>query len=115
MTAHKTCPHCGYDLIVDMPIVVNDFAMNGAGHSLLYKGERLPLTHKEALICWALLKAYPEYVSTIVLGERIGSDADDVDNSIKVLISRIRSKFRDAGAPPAIATGWHAYIWDPKA
>lgn len=96
-------------------MVINDFAMNGAGHPLLYKGKRVPLTYKEALICWALIKTYPGVVSTSALGERIGSEADDVDNSIKVLISRIRGKLKEAGAPPAIATDWHAYKWDPKA
>jgi DNA-binding response OmpR family regulator len=106
------CPHCGYDIEMDMPVLINDFSMTGAGYPLFYRGLKVELTHGEALVCWSLMKNFPHYVTKPVLMERIGSDSDD-DNMITILVSRIRRKFREMGAPNAIATiaQHRSYAW----
>lgn len=118
MTVLRTiCPCCGTDIALDSPIMINDFSMNGAGHPLLYQGRPVPLSHDQALVCWALMKAYPSDMSTMALGERLGSEADDCDNLIKVHISRIRHILRERAMPQPIYTlhGHHSYVWEPRA
>lgn len=116
MKVAPICPCCGTDIALDSPIIINDFAMNGAGYPLFYKGTKLPLSPGEELICWSLMKNYPAHVTTAALGERIGSDCEDVDNAIKVLVCRIRRKMRQLDAPQSIetVTGHRAYRWDPR-
>lgn len=117
MTAQRPiCPCCGTDIVVDAPIMINDFAMNGAGHPLFYRAKQVRLSHGEALICWALMKAYPHHLSIDVLGERLDTDAEDIANNIRALISKIRRKLAELGAPNVIYTlkYHHAYVWNPR-
>lgn len=116
MIVQKICPHCGYDLVADIPIIINDFAMNGAGYPLFYKGVDTRLTPHQALVCWTLMKSYPEAVKKTTLIERIGTETDDPLNLANVYVSKIRSKFREIGAPPSIVTlhQYGAYVWDPR-
>jgi DNA-binding response OmpR family regulator len=113
----KICPNCGTDIELDRPITINDFSMLGAGRPLFYQRKQVNLTHSEALICWSLMKAYPGFLTTDALGERLGSEVDDVNQLIRVLVCRMRRKLRAIGAPNAIATmrGHHSYQWDPRA
>lgn len=116
--SHKFCPHCGFDLVVDTPILLNDYSMIGAGRPLMYKGRKVTLTPAEALICWSLMKAYPEPVTRMTLAERIGSqDGKDPDRLIMVLVWRIRNKLKVDRLPIPIETipDMHSYIWDPRA
>jgi DNA-binding response OmpR family regulator len=119
MNALKVCHRCGADLALDAPIFMNDFAMNGAGFPLIYDGKQVPLTNDEAQLCWALMKAYPHFLTVEILVERLGSEAENPNNLIRAHISRIRRKLAGMGAPHrVIATpiwGSHAYVWDPKA
>lgn len=115
MKEERLCPHCGFDLKVDSPVMLDDFSMDGAGYPLLYKGRPVKLTHGEALICWALMKAYPDFVTLGALLGRISVDGDNED-TIRTLICRLRQKLRDISAGPLIETVWgrHAYRWSPQ-
>lgn len=111
---HPFCPHCGYDLARDAPILINDFSMMASGQPLFYRAQRIKLRHAETVICWALMKAFPQAVSTSVLIERIGSeDAEDPEGLIRVYICRIRKALREVNAPESILTlaGYHSYCW----
>lgn len=116
MTA-RVCPHCGYDIEADSPILINDFAMNGPTHPLFYKGEAIRLTRGEAMVVWSLMKSYPDHLSTMAIAERVGCEETlDPSSSVRVMIWRIRRKLRQADAPDAIMTMPHyhyAYIWSP--
>jgi DNA-binding response OmpR family regulator len=91
------CPCCGYDLINDQPILLNDFAMMSSVSQLTYKGQSVRLTEAEKLVCWSLMKACPDPVRNIVVLERLGSDG--TPENIKVHICHIRRKLRGIGAP----------------
>lgn len=109
------CPCCGYDLAVDAPIMINDFSMNGAGYPLMYRGEIVRLTPSQALLCWALMKAYPRRVTISALLERVSYGDVDDDNLIRVHVSRIRARLRELGAPQPVKTlRPNAYIWEPR-
>lgn len=107
------CPCCGYDLAVDKPVMINDFSMIGAGYPLVYKGTPVRLTGAQALVCWALMKAYPRHLTISALLERVTIDKEN-DNLISVHVSRVRKKLRAIGAPNPIRTMSRAYIWEPR-
>lgn len=115
MNAHTPfCPHCGYDLVHDAPIILNEFSMLGPVSPLTVNGESVKLTFSELQLCWALMKSFPTPVRTDVLLERIGSEA--TTNAIHVYVCRIRKKLKAMGAPNPIkcaATygGCRAYTW----
>lgn len=118
MIEMRLCPHCGYDLVNDAPILINDFSMNGPGLPLVHKGKPIKLTFAEAGVCWALMKACPAPLKTMALAERIGSDETiDPDNIVKVIVCRIRRRLRELeiAAPILTIHGSHTYAWDPRA
>lgn len=39
MNDPRLCPHCGYDLVKDAPIILNDFSMLGPLSPLYYRGQ----------------------------------------------------------------------------
>ena len=114
----KVCPCCGTDIVLDAPIIMNDYAMSGAGYPLFHGRQQIKLTPAQALICWSLMKAYPGYVTINALVERLG--ADDVknpENLIRVHMSHMKQRFRDHGLTLPIvncAAAKNAYIWDPR-
>ena len=110
----RICPCCGYDLVIDHPIMINDFAMNGAGYPLMWRGEQVKLPPAQAMVCWSLMKAYPQRVTINALLERCTDDREG-SNLIRVHVSRIRDALEAMGAPNPIKTMPHAYIWDPRA
>lgn len=107
------CPHCGFDLSADQPILINDFSMLGPGAPLCYQGQALRLTYGEAAVAWTLLKACPDPVQVDVILDRIGSEAGP--EAVSVYIHRIRRKLAEAGASDMIAVarrgGKRAYRW----
>lgn len=111
---HGFCPHCGYDLRLDTPILIDDFSMMSSISMLRWKGEVIPMTSSERIICYALMKAYPSPVRIMTLLERLDSEA--TGNVIDVFICRIRKKLKAVGAPNAVATlrnrgRERAFIW----
>jgi hypothetical protein len=59
MNSPAFCPHCGSDIRLDQPILLNDFSMFGDGYPLVYRGKPVHLTPGQSALCWTLLKAYP--------------------------------------------------------
>lgn len=122
---HALCPHCGYDLQLDTPILIDDFSMMNSMSHLWWRDQVIALTSSERIVCYTLMKAYPGPVRTSVLLERLDSDAEH-NNIINVYISRIRRKIRDVGAPNPIvtqgrdgvyswATGGYPHVGDVRA
>lgn len=113
MKHHPICPHCGFDLDNDQPIVIDDFFMFGPGAPLCYQGRPLRLTGAEAAVAWTLIKACPALVRVDVILDRIGSEANL--EAVGIFIHRIRRKLREAGASDMIAVGRRggkrAYRW----
>lgn len=110
------CPHCGYDLRMDQPVLIDDYSMLGSLSPLCWKNEPVGLTATENLLCWSLLKAYPDPVRIEVLADRCGSEA--TSNVTEVIICRIRKKLREMGAPNPIVSARmrgssRAFVWKP--
>lgn len=105
------CPHCGADIRVDEPILLNGFSMYGDGYPLMYNGKGVLLTRYESSFCWTLLKAYPRMVKHDTLLLRLGSDSET--NVLDVVVSRIRAKLRHHGVPNPIETmyGQGGFRW----
>jgi DNA-binding response OmpR family regulator len=110
------CPHCGYNLANDIPVLINDFSMMNSDSPLYWKGSVIYLSGSERIICYSLMRAYPGSVKISTLLGRLDSDAEG--NLCEVFISRIRKKLREAGAPNAIAPmhsghgrGERGYVW----
>jgi DNA-binding response OmpR family regulator len=107
------CPNCGWSVDRDTPVIINDFSMFADGYPLLYKGEKVPLTAGEARVCWSLLRAFPDHVSVDTLAIRCSSNG--FNDTIKVLICRIRRKLRDIGCENQIETIWGmGYRWSTR-
>lgn len=110
MNARALCHHCGADIALDAPILLNEFSMRGAGWPLCWNNLPLKLTNGEAAICWALMKAYPEAVRHHVLLERL--DSAGLNNMLNVMVCRIRAKLRALGATDPIESVWGiGYRW----
>lgn len=98
---HHFCPHCGYDLVLDAPVLINDFSMMGAMSQLWWRDQPIgTLTGTERMICYTLMKAYPAAVRTSVILDRIDSEGEG--KILNVYVFRIRKKLREAGAPNPI-------------
>lgn len=106
----KMCPQCGYDLIIDQPVIINNFSMLGAHAPLSYKGQPIKLTGAERSLCWTLMKAFPRAVRRDVILDRMGSEA--LYEVIDVHLCRIRKKLRSIGAPiPFQPTVDRGLVW----
>jgi DNA-binding response OmpR family regulator len=103
------CPHCGYDLLADQPVIINNFAMLSARSPLSYMGKPIKLTHAERSLCWTLMKAFPRPVRRDVILDRMDSEA--LGNVIDVHLSRIRKKLRTIGAPVPFVAAHNAVAW----
>lgn len=65
------------------------------------------LTRTEAAILRALMREPGRAVSKSALLERIARDTPDcTENSLKIHVSNLRKKLRDAGAPDAVEAVW---------
>lgn len=112
------CPHCGYDLHLDLPILINDFAMAGMGSALIYKSRSVNLTGAESALCYSLMKSFPAALRVDVILDRIGSEA--TGNVVQVLVCRIRKKLCAVGGPCPIISARRrgqigSYFWDADA
>lgn len=88
------CPHCGYDLAVDEPVVIGALSIDPRG-PIIWHGSELALTPYERVLLTSVAKAYPQALEKLVLADRMGSDSDW--NSIEVLIHRVRRKLAHGG------------------
>lgn len=104
------CPHCGSDIKMDEPIILNDFSMYGDGYPLCYQGEAIKMTPGQRAVCWSLLKAFPRTVTRDALLLRSGSDSES--NCIEVMVSRIRAALKARGIANPIESVWgQGYRW----
>lgn len=104
------CPHCGYDLVRDTPVLINDFSMWNSSSPLYWRDKMIKLTDSERIICYTLMRAYPGAAKVDTLLDRIGSDAET--NIIEVFVCRARRKIRTAGGPNPIGTIYpRKYVW----
>lgn len=97
MSEAKVCPHCGYDLVADAPIILNDFSMLSPLSPLCFRGQPIKLTPSERCVAWTIFKSYPRAVTIDVILDRLDSDAEG--NVVDVYLSRIRAKLRAINAP----------------
>jgi DNA-binding winged helix-turn-helix (wHTH) protein len=112
MKPARFCPKCGADILLDEPIRIDDFAMIGEQFPLCYRAQPIHLTRSERIVVWSILKAFPKAVSKPTLLDRL--DSDGVNNTIQVLICRIRKKIMDIGGPDTIETvRGEGYRWRP--
>lgn len=114
MNARAFCHNCGADIERDEPITFDEFSMNGDGWPLCYHGKPVKLTRGECGICWSLMKAYPDMVTTPTLLDRI--DSEGGGNIVTVMVCRVRHKLHDIGARDPIETVWgRGYRWKARA
>jgi DNA-binding response OmpR family regulator len=105
------CPHCGYDLLHNGPILIDEWSMMAPGAPLFYDGTPIRLSNAESQICYALMKSYPRHMTRWALLDRIGTESEK-DNILSVYITRIKSRLEHAGIPLPIETIWgHGYKW----
>lgn len=114
MSQHM-CPHCGYDLLLDAPILIDDFSMMSLISNLWWRETPVPMTASEKVICYTLMKAYPLPVRRSVILERLDSESDG--KIIDVYVCRLRKKLRAIGAPNPIEMAQsrfeRALVWVP--
>ena len=111
------CPSCGYDLVRDSHIIINEFSMLSPGGDLYYRGERVQITAAERMIIWSIMKAYPKPITHGSILNRLDSEAEG--NVVDVHLTRIRNALRKMGAPipfePIRTNGQgRAHIWRPQ-
>lgn len=99
------CPHCGYNLKADAPLVSGDWRITP--HGLSFKGRPIPLTAYQAIIVHSIASARGRPVKWTALAERIDSDTDT--NSTQVLLHRAR---RAAPGIPIRTIYRAGYVWD---
>ena len=105
--APPICPHCGYDLMADRPIERDGLWIDPALRIATWNGQPLGLPGATFTIIYSLVKAWPAYVRTTALAERIGYEGDAPDRMVKTYIHRLRK----AGLPirniTAVGYAWH--------
>jgi DNA-binding response OmpR family regulator len=111
-SAHEhICPHCGFDLVKNGPVIIDNWSMLGPGYPLCYEGRPISLTRSESELVYTLLKAFPRHVDRWVLLDRLGSESEQV-NLLAVYVTRIKARLKGVGLKSPIATVWgHGYRW----
>ncbi|WP_129792581.1 helix-turn-helix domain-containing protein [Sphingosinicella sp. CPCC 101087] len=93
------CTHCGHNLEAERPTSIGPLAFDPLGMAS-WRGAPFHLTAGEHLLLGGLVQARGGLVRDSVLAERIGTES--LGNVIQVLMTRLRRKFRDAGAPATL-------------
>jgi DNA-binding response OmpR family regulator len=105
------CPHCGYDLVTNGPILIDRWSMMGPSSPLFFEKTQISLSPFESELCYSLMKAYPRTVSRDNIIERLGSSAE-TDNIVSVWVTRIKGRVERAGAPiPLRCERGRGYRW----
>lgn len=106
------CPHCGFDLKQDEPIIDGDWAIDPRG-SVAYQGRDIPLTGQEARIFFAIAKAGGRPITRWVIAERLFPDAESL-NLVAAHKTRIEAKLRNLGIPIPYVNIWGVGLaWQP--
>jgi len=81
--------------------------LDTAAHTVAVAGERVHLTRTEYAVLKLLMQNPGQVVTKSQLLERVSEDTPDcVESSLKVHISNLRKKLRDAGAGECIESVW---------
>lgn len=92
------CPHCGYDLVKDEPIVIGAYRYVPR-LGLFHQGRRIDLTGKGLEIAVALFRARGQVLTLDALALRLGNDSLSFSNLIAVYLNRMRSAWGRLGEP----------------
>lgn len=87
------CPNCGHNLQPDTPVEIGPWQLWPTRARL--NGQTVDLTRAECGVLHSLATARDRTLSSVVIGQRI-SYAENVENLVAVLISRIRNKLGNA-------------------
>jgi len=109
MTAH--CPHCGFNLEQDQVIERDGFILDPRG-AVSFHGEAITLPKNHVQLLYTLAASYGRPVRRDVLADRVGSESNNVSNTMSVIFGRIRKTLADAGAPWPVEVVWgRGYRW----
>ena len=107
MNAPHFCPHCGFNLDTDKPIVRGAWRLTPV--AVWHKRKLLALTPSEAAVLYAVAAGGGRPVRASTIGERVGIDSENTANLTAVYVSKIRKKL---GALSPIGTLRGAgYYW----
>lgn len=85
----------------------DDLELNTDSYSLCVSGQPVKLTRTEYAILKLLMQNPTQVISKSVMLDRISEDTPDcMENSLKVHISNLRKKLRDAGGKDYIESVW---------
>ncbi len=88
-------------------LVFDDIVMDTVSHSVLIQEQEIRLTRTEYAILRLLMRNPAQVVTKSVMLDRISEDTPDcVESSLKVHISNLRRKLRDAGHKDYIESVW---------
>lgn len=105
------CPHCGYDLVRNGPILIDRWSMMSPNAPLFFEQMQIRLTPSESELCYTLMKAFPRTVSHENIIERLGSTAETT-NIVAVWVTKTKARIERAGAPIPIKSDWgRGYRW----
>ena len=93
------CPRCGHDLALEQRVEVGPLINDPRG-AARWCGRIVALPPSEHIILGTLARAGGALVATDILAERIGYERDG--NVVDVHLSRLRRRFREAGAPATL-------------
>ena len=107
MTAPHFCPHCGFNLDTDKPIVRGAWRLTP--EAVWFTGARVDVTPSEAAVLYSIAAGSGQPVRASTIGERVGIDSENTVNLTAVYVSKIRRKL---GALSPIGTLRGAgYYW----
>lgn len=95
--------------VIDKNILLkaDDIVMNTEAHSVAVKDEAVKLTRTEYAILRLLLQNQEQVIAKSVILDRISEDTPDcMESSLKVHISNLRRKLREAGGKDYIESVW---------
>ena len=95
--------------VIDKNILLkaDDIVMNTEAHSVAVKDEAVKLTRTEYAILRLLLQNPEQVIAKSVILDRISEDTPDcMESSLKVHISNLRRKLREAGGKDYIESVW---------
>jgi len=105
------CPHCGYDLRLDEPIVDGPVTFDPRG-VLTINGVEAVLRPGVRILISTLLKADGRYVSREALIERLGLDCENPDHALHNVAQNARIVLRRHGLTDVIQCQYAGgYCW----
>lgn len=98
------CPHCGFDLARDKPIVIGDWRMTPVEAE--YQGRRVNITRQQAFALFTIAKARPHPISSEAMLNRISSG--ETENVVSVVMCKLRRRLPTV---PFVTQHGSGYRW----